>query len=188
MYDLHNTLGFYISLLAVIIAFIGLTWSFPPLAKGYYRMLTNRELLEWNLPVSDTTLRTGQSNVAQKLWKRHCAMIPQKGKGSLRFDFPQDKSGAYLVVFNPDNHRYGRQVYWFYDQYSGNLLNGGGSYAIPPSDMKMGDKIFRASYDIHSGSILGYTGRVVIFLVSLVAATLPFTGFLLWRKKRKRRP
>lgn len=51
MYDLHNTLGFYISLLAVIIAFIGLTWSFPPLAKGYYRMLTNRELLEWNLPV-----------------------------------------------------------------------------------------------------------------------------------------
>ena len=115
-------------------------------------------------------------------------MIPQKGKGSLRFDFPQDKSGAYLVVFNPDNHRYGRQVYWFYDQYSGNLLNGGGSYDIPPSDMKMGDKIFRASYDIHSGSILGYTGRVVIFLVSLVAATLPFTGFLLWRKKRKRRP
>ena len=188
MYDLHNTLGFYISLLAVIIAFIGLTWSFPPLAKGYYRMLTNRELLEWNLPVSDTTQRTGQSNVAQKLWKRHCAMIPQKGKGSLRFDFPQDKSGAYLVVFNPDNHRYGRQVYWFYDQYNGNLLNGGGSYAIPPSDMKMGDKIFRASYDIHSGSILGYTGRVVIFLVSLVAATLPFTGFLLWRKKRKRRP
>lgn len=92
IYDLHNTLGFYISLLAVIIAFIGLTWSFPPLAKGYYRMLTNRELLEWNLPVSDTTQRTGQSNVAQKLWKRHCAMIPQKGRAPCVSISPRTKA------------------------------------------------------------------------------------------------
>lgn len=189
LFDLHNTLGFYVALVALIIAFTGLTWSFPPLARGYYRALTGKQMVEWSQQVSDTTHIDARSDVGRQLWHRYRQLLPQQGDGSLRFDFPQDKEGVYMVALNPDGRRYGRQSYWFHDRYSGRQLVGGGSYALPPSAMNAGDKIFRASYDIHSGSIGGMFGRVIVFVVSLIVATLPVTGFLMWWQRRHpRRP
>jgi uncharacterized iron-regulated membrane protein len=42
------------------------------------------------------------------------------------------------------------------------------------------------TYDIHTGGILGFTGKVLAFLLSLVAASLPVTGFLIWWGKQKK--
>ena len=39
-YDLHNVLGFYTALVALLIALTGLTWSFSWFAKGYYGVIT----------------------------------------------------------------------------------------------------------------------------------------------------
>ena len=45
------------------------------------------------------------------------------------------------------------------------------------------------NYDIHVGSILGFPGKVMAFLASLIGASLPITGFLVWygRKFKKRK-
>ncbi|MDD4418797.1 MAG: PepSY domain-containing protein [Bacteroides graminisolvens] len=41
---------------------------------------------------------------------------------------------------------------------------------------------------MHTGSILGLPGRIIVFLASLIIASLPVTGFIIWwRKKKKRR-
>jgi len=44
------------------------------------------------------------------------------------------------------------------------------------------------NYDIHVGAIAGLTGKVIAFLASLVSASLPVTGFIIWfdRERRKR--
>jgi uncharacterized iron-regulated membrane protein len=45
------------------------------------------------------------------------------------------------------------------------------------------------NYDIHVGSILGLPGKFLAFFASLIGATLPVTGFIIWwvkgRKKKK---
>jgi uncharacterized iron-regulated membrane protein len=42
-----------------------------------------------------------------------------------------------------------------------------------------------ANYNIHTGKALGLPGQFLVFFSALIAASLPVTGFLMWRKKRK---
>jgi uncharacterized iron-regulated membrane protein len=42
------------------------------------------------------------------------------------------------------------------------------------------------NYDIHVGAILGFPGKVLAFLASLIAASLPVTGFMIWWGRRKK--
>jgi uncharacterized iron-regulated membrane protein len=44
------------------------------------------------------------------------------------------------------------------------------------------------NYDIHTGAILGLPGKFLAFFASLIAASLPVTGFMIWmgRKKKKK--
>jgi uncharacterized iron-regulated membrane protein len=50
------------------------------------------------------------------------------------------------------------------------------------------DKMFRMNYDIHTGAIIGLPGKFLAFFASLIAASLPVTGFLIWwgRSKKNR--
>ncbi|MBN3661790.1 MAG: PepSY domain-containing protein, partial [Ornithobacterium rhinotracheale] len=44
-----------------------------------------------------------------------------------------------------------------------------------------------ANYDIHVGAILGIWTKILAFIISLICASLPITGFLVWwgRKNKK---
>jgi uncharacterized iron-regulated membrane protein len=44
------------------------------------------------------------------------------------------------------------------------------------------------NYDIHVGAIGGLTGKIIAFIASLVCASLPVTGFLIWWGKRRKSP
>jgi len=47
-----------------------------------------------------------------------------------------------------------------------------------------GDIIAQAQFPIHSGRILGLTGRIVISIMGIIVAILSATGFYIWWKKR----
>ncbi|MBS1566334.1 MAG: PepSY domain-containing protein, partial [Bacteroidetes bacterium] len=66
-------------------------------------------------------------------------------------------------------------------------LKGTGVYATKYADAKVGDKIYRMNYDIHVGAIAGLPGKIIAFFVSLVCASLPVTGFIIWWGKKKRK-
>jgi uncharacterized iron-regulated membrane protein len=55
----------------------------------------------------------------------------------------------------------------------------------------LGQKIYRANFDIHVGTIGGMPTKVLASFASLVGASLPITGCVIWYnrkwgKKRKR--
>ncbi|MNY32150.1 hypothetical protein D3C86_1663500 [compost metagenome] len=65
--------------------------------------------------------------------------------------------------------------------------------AHPVYDLKFSEASFPAklrkmNYDIHVGSILGLPGKFLAFFASLIGASLPITGFLIWWGKRKKKP
>ncbi len=47
------------------------------------------------------------------------------------------------------------------------------------------DKLSDMYFDIHTGAILGLTGKILAFFISLICASLPITGFIIWLQKRK---
>lgn len=56
-------------------------------------------------------------------------------------------------------------------------------------DAVAADKIIRMNYDLHTGAIWGFPGKILMFFASLVAASLPVTGIYIWwgRKYKKKK-
>ncbi len=163
-YDLHNVFGFYSFLLLMVIALTGLMWSFDFTTEKKTRLL------------SDTTKLMGQMPVDSIL---NQAMNAAPHTAYFLYNFPAAKSGTVNVSAYQDKMRlYDRQQYKF-DRYSGQLLQHGKSFEQLP----IGSKLIAMNYDLHTGSVLGLTGKILAFLGGLIAASLPVTGFLIWWKR-----
>lgn len=189
-YDLHNVLGFYMTWIAIFLAVTGLVFGFEWFARSLYWVSSGGKTMEEHRhPVSDSTQTAGVLNMADYLWKKHQPDV--KENESLGIYFAYLPSDPVEVVVNHRPGTYYNSDFYHYDQYSGKELPATGSYAGRFDDATVADKIVRMNYDIHVGALLGLPGKLLAFFASLVAASLPVTGFCIWwgrRKKKKTTP
>jgi len=80
---------------------------------------------------------------------------------------------------NPDAGTYWQNDNRYFDQYTLQEIPVTLTYGWL-KDSKTADKIARMNYDIHVGAVLGLPGKIMAFFASLLAATLPLTGFYIW--------
>jgi uncharacterized iron-regulated membrane protein len=59
---------------------------------------------------------------------------------------------------------------------------------LPNSQKSPGLKLENMNYDIHVGQIAGLPGKILAFIASLISASLPVTGFMIWLGKRNKKP
>jgi uncharacterized iron-regulated membrane protein len=69
----------------------------------------------------------------------------------------------------------------FFDRYNGKILK-----TQLYDNSSTGDKIKATNFDIHTGRVFGLFGQLLVFFAALITASLPVTGFLIWRKKQKK--
>lgn len=166
-YDLHNVLGFYLLIPLLIICLTGLAWSFD--------LTTDKK----TSIVSDTTLTS--KVVAQRVLSESLAKAPKTAY--FLYNFPATKSGTINIsAYQSNEHLYERIQYRF-DQYSGKLLH----ISDPMSATEITPKLIALNYDLHTGSALGLIGKVLAFVASIIAASLPVTGLIIWLRKSYKR-
>ncbi len=186
-YDLHNVLGFYMTWIAIFLAITGLVFGFQWFAKSLYWITSGGEtMVEHTHPVSDTTKAASFANMADHLWQEHRAGL--KENESIGVYFAAIPTDPVEIAVNHKPGTYYNSDYYHYDQYTGKELPATGSYAGKFEDAPLADKIVRMNYDMHVGAILGLPGKILAFFASLIAASLPVTGFYIWlgRKKKKK--
>ncbi len=186
-YDLHNVWGFYSSFFLLIISLTGLVYSFPWLSKGLYWATTGGRSLpmERNLGVSDTTRNLPVTLTSvDKVWLN----LTNQGNATktMFMSLPQTPKDAIniTVYLKPDNF-YKTDVYT-YDQFTLKPLKATGPFSGRYEDADAGDKLRRMNYDLHVGSVMGLPTKILAFLASLISASLPVTGFLIWWGRRKK--
>lgn len=185
-YDLHNVLGFYITWVAIFISITGLVFGFQWFAKSVYWISSGgKAMVAHEHPVSDTTRIGNYVNMGDRLWQQHRAGI--KPNESLAVYFAESKSAPVEIVVNHQPGTYYNSDFFHYDQYSGVELPAKGSYAGKFKQAPVADKIVRMNYDMHTGAVLGLPGKILAFFASLVAASLPITGFIIWCGKRNKK-
>lgn len=181
-YDLHNSLGFYTLPFAMLIAVTGLVWSFKWWEGGMYKMLGThkRPKFQSELPsiiTSDSTLNKIDLihyNLLNKLkgnWEEIALGIPEK-KNKI--------SVAYVKVLDHKDYWNGVS-YYFYDGRTGNLIS-----ELPHEKKTLGMKWRNSNQVIHTGKIYGFGTQILAFCASLICASLPISGFLIWLGKRKK--
>jgi uncharacterized iron-regulated membrane protein len=184
-YDLHNVLGFYMTWVAIILALTGLIWGFQWFAKSVYSVTGGTNSLVYQEPVSDTTKQTQlQRPAIDIIWEKMKAEHP--GAEILEVHIPVSNSSPIAANANPDAATYWKTDYRYFDQFTLEELPAQSIYGRF-KDAAAADKLIRMNYDIHTGAILGLPGKILMFFASLIAASLPVTGFYIWwgRKKKK---
>ncbi|HTI60454.1 PepSY-associated TM helix domain-containing protein [Mucilaginibacter sp.] len=181
-YDLHNVLGFYATSIAIILAITGLSIAFDWVNKGIYNAANfGRKYPDEKIePKSDTLpqIKAGQPIID------HALQVAQqqspKAEMFLIYD-PTAKADAVGVTAYAQSLHYYKSDEYNFDKFSGKLLK-----RLPHSRKSAGLKMNAMNYDIHVGQIWGLPGKILAFIVSLICASLPVTGFIVWLGKRKK--
>ncbi|WP_132051277.1 PepSY-associated TM helix domain-containing protein [Pseudocnuella soli] len=186
-YDLHNVLGFYMTWLAIILAFTGLVWGFQWFANGAYPAAGGQKELLYTEPFSDTTAsRAAVANAPaiDQVWQKMQVLYPTAE--AIEVHPPESAASPIAANANPDRATYWKIDYRYFDQYTLKEL---------PVDHVFGrfgeaafaDKLFRMNYDLHTGAVIGLAGKILMFFASLIAASLPVTGFAIWWGRRRKK-
>lgn len=185
-YDLHNVLGFYATSIAIILSVTGLAIAFEPVSRGIYnaanvgRNISYEE--EVTEPKSDSLKRAGLAS--QPVVDIAFAYARQQAPQAEMFLIHNDPalSGAIGVGAYAKSMHYSGANGFEFDKYNGKLLK---SYIYDKKSP--GLKLNEMNYDIHVGQIGGLTTKIIAFLASLICASLPITGFIIWLGKRKKK-
>lgn len=175
-YDLHNIPGFYALLLSLVIAVTGLMWAYDWVDQGVAWLAHGgqhpKEIvppIATNQPTADQPLEKILQHARQQEpnAERHFIALPDGARQPVRVYSEQASVGH--------SQRY-------YDRGSGVLLQTQTWEALPT-----GQKITASQYNVHVGAILGLPGKILAFLASLIAASLPVTGCYVWWGRKKKR-
>lgn len=189
-FDLHVVAGLYATIFALIFAITGLVWGFQWFSASYYKAIGGKKQLQY----SDTSpfyhkkdSVVSNENPLDKVWTILRREYPQAA--SLEIHHPETDSSAISANANNCYGKYWKTDYRYFDQQSLKEINFKHIYG-KYSDADRSDKLFRMNYDIHTGSIFGLAGKIFAFLMSLLIASFPITGFIIWwrKAKAKRRP
>jgi len=194
--DLHNVLGFYALLFLAAIALTGMVYGIKWYSEGMYWVTSGGDKLEaYKRLDSDSTLK-GKSYAPEKAmdmaWNQVIARHPKSMGFYYSFaDTAEAKAAINITVYPNKGQFYNSQGYTF-DQHSLKELKRQDAYSVEYAQASFGQKLRKMNYDIHVGSILGFPGKVMAFLASLIGASLPITGFLVWYgrkfKKKSKKP
>jgi uncharacterized iron-regulated membrane protein len=180
-WDLHGIIGFYSCFFALIFIITGLVWVLPNFAEIFHKSLGGKKSMTYQEPIS----KKADSEIQNPLDKLYQTYIVKDIFSSVEIHPAETDSSSILVVTNPDNSTYWKSNYVFHNQYNLQELKVNHIWG-KFNEATNADKILRLNYDIHVGSALGLTGKVIAFFASLLIATLPITGFMIWYGRRKK--
>lgn len=186
-YDMHNVFGFYSMIFLLFISLTGLVWSFQWYSKGLYWLTSGGKTLVdvRKGATSDTTqVKPFQIASVDQIWLKLKQENPAVAGIMISIPAkPADVIGAF--VYKTNNTFYNMDRYSF-DQHSLKEITSKSPFSGKYINANLPDKIRRMNYDIHVGAVLGLPGKIIAFFASLISASLPITGFLLWLGKKKK--
>lgn len=182
-YDLHNIPGFYSLTITLVISLTGIWFAFDWFRSSVEWVANGgKPLIENQKVISDTTKTEVPPNIDLI---EESIKIKSLQAGLYFINFPEAKTAPIVVTAMHNKDNFAKRSRYFFDKNTGKELKSNPYQLQSPAE-----KLNFMIYDIHIGKILGIPGQLIAFLGSLIAASLPVTGFIIWwgrKKKRKKK-
>ena len=188
-FDLHTIIGFYICSLALILAFTGSVMSYNWMKYVLYKSLGGDKEAAFIIPENIGTPNQDEDVLPIDLLLPKLQAASPNAE-SFELHYPTGPEASIYVEVSNSSGLYYDSDFRFFDQHTLEEIETPSIYG-KYENAKVADKILRMNYDIHIGAIGGIAGKIIAFLVSLLTASLPVTGILLWygrtyKKKHKK--
>lgn len=183
-YDLHNVMGFYVMILALLIAFTGLIMSFHWVRESTYWISggwADEPVKKEAVAVIKDTISVQQLDMltaADFIWKKVRTEIAKENKEAVIIHFPDEPTEDFYACTDMNNGVW-RDLY--FDPNTLELLPKSQKYIKGERFSKW---LMRSNYSLHVGTIGGLSTKIIYFLASLICASLPVTGFIIWYNRK----
>lgn len=179
-YDWHNVTGFYISIIAIVVAITGLSFSYEWVHDGMYvvgnfgKNYPEEHIVPKILP--DLASAENPIDIALK------TAMKTKPHDEMFFVWDQGKENTIITGSYPKAWHFDHQTNLSFHPISGKLLK-----EHLYENKSAGMQLQEMNYGLHTGQFFGLSGKIIAFLASLLAAALPVTGAIIFygRKNKK---
>ncbi|MGO3806903.1 MAG: PepSY-associated TM helix domain-containing protein [Sphingobacterium sp.] len=177
IYDLHNVLGFYSLLIALIFAITGLVFAYPKFKEGYINAFNfvDRSMLDASAKVIPQVKLHALDDALAYTLRKH----PSADMMSLRLKANGDKQDIQVRLQKDKTSDF---VWYYFNLKDGHIVD-----VKMDETNRLGDQIAAMNYDLHVGNIYGIGTKFLYFFMSLICASLPVTGFMMWVNKTKKK-
>lgn len=187
--DLHNVIGFYSFLLVLLLAVTGMYYGIEWFNRAlYWSTNWGTPLAERTSVYSDSTKIDQLAHFPKAFYQEIQAILTQyKDPHYLTITYPdtEKKEGTISVYIRNDMDRQYNNRYYSFDRYTGAFLpNNITLFNKDFYDLSSGEQFRRLNYDIHVGSIWGFPTKVLAFVLTFIAGSLPITGFIIWYNRK----
>jgi len=185
-YDFHNILGFYASIFALIFSITGLFYAFFIIQTMVYVIFSggNTVYPDFSHITTKASIKTRTESTLDKIITTVEQKYPKSYGFSVDLGHPHmddHEHPNFSIFVKHISYSYHKNSSLIFDENSGELL-----HVHDHENKNLGEKAVAANYDIHVGSILGLPTKIIAFVVSLICASLPVSGFLIWWGRRKK--
>jgi uncharacterized iron-regulated membrane protein len=175
-FDLHRVGGFYASFILIFIVCTGLFFAYDFVKKAAFAVTASEAYTKWG-PDSESK-ENRKINIGQVYnWTQ--TEFPNCIESTIYY--PKEKEGSIRIKLKYAYQYVPKYNTIFVDQFSGKILQ-----VDLNKNATLAEHVKNSILGIHTGSIFGIFGKIIVFLAVLIAASLPITGFLIWNKKQKR--
>ncbi len=176
-WDLHSVLGFYALSVLLVISLTGIFWVFD-WAKQFTAFATSSRI-EKN--PENKIEANSMGFTMEQAYEQSKQLYP--GADQVFLSYPPKPKDPIRVVFRYPYKIVRKQNTLFFDKGTGAILR-----QDLYKNYSTYDKIAKSNYDFHTGGIriLGIGSKIIYFFASLIAASLPITGFLIWWGRGKK--
>ena len=175
-YDLHNISGFYILIPALLICLTGLVFAFSWADQSVQFVANGAKIVKKRaIPLStanDTYLPMITDSVVETLLLRHA------GADVFSIRFREKNTDPLDVQVRLAKNRTHLFEWYYFDRNTGKLLMHYNDRSVAG-----GEQFKSMNYDLHTGSFSGTFTKILAFIISLICAAMPVTGFLMWYNK-----
>lgn len=178
-WDLHSVLGFYGLFILILVSLTGIFWVFDS-AKSLVGVVTGVPMKK------DKKVENSMKDTTKTFTMESAYFVAkQRYSGELQtfISYPEESNKPIRVLFRYPYTLIRKQNILFFDKNSGEILK----EELHKNNNNY-DKVARANYDFHTGRmpIFGIGSKIVYFLASLFATSLPISGTLIWWNKRRK--
>jgi uncharacterized iron-regulated membrane protein len=180
-WDLHAVFGFYAHVVLLVISLTGLVWSYPFVNKLLFYAFNGTFKAEKVTPPPSMAQKGTGIAYFEKILATTNDKLPYRGNVTIQFNTDTLAIAAFKQNFDAavDN----TYDFLYFESGTGKLLK-----TRLHKDESAGMRARRLIFPIHTGSLFGWPTKIIAFICSLVAATLPVSGLLIYlgRKKKKK--
>lgn len=180
-YDLHNVLGFYSMLLALVLALTGMVWAFKWFQATVYVIAARSTTPPERKTFKSDTLQLPSTKGLDIAYNYLLKEMPAAQRFGASAVAPDASAPMYMSAY------FGKETYYDRDDFQFDKNTGKMLYRQTEHEKNAGERLINMNYDIHVGAIGGLAGKIIAFIISLICASLPITGLMVWLNKGKKK-